>query len=299
MEQEGFSREAARHVDEKLREIFDPVVDRFVRSADEDFEEVTEKVTKEAHIEKVGEVNLETEGTFLMERLIPPQYKKLGLKLFKERIQIKINAGKEINLVRSAYGDAVSLAILLANTALEEFFLSSIQDDIDSTLTESQKNYVGVHSFHKSFSGTLRDALRSVGQVIGFMTAERIDGYDDVLDLLEAALDKKLFSQLSNLLPPGFVQPVAHKGLYYPQLLHVTDKGLSVRPEWKIKWKDIKEQMRKNPRLLDGNAATMEGCPVGKKGSSTIGETGVHKMAEIFYKYFIYFYEKELEKEAA
>lgn len=288
---EGFSREHAKQVDEELREIFDSLVDGFVYSAEKKFQMATEHVSK---------YNVERDYRENRHKNIRKKFHDMGLIAFETYIAVKFSEGdvsQEIPI--GAYGEQVSLAAISAKEALQ-IVLEDDSNFIQLLGKVNRNNYAFLkrHTFQERLGGTMEDAIDSVYATFLLMTAEYINIFDNAKDLVDACLQKRLFSQLSILLPPGYTQPAINSGMYYPELLTLSDQELAISKKWKSKWKEKKEQLRENPMELFGAPATMEGCPVGKKGSSTIGETGVHKMAVVFFKYFKYFYERELEKEA-
>jgi len=73
---------------------------------------------------------------------------------------------------------------------------------------------------------TLQEGIMTIMQSVAILTAEKVDGYDDPIALLEDIVKSGLIERLARYTPMGFVGPMAISGRYMPNSLVRTETGL-------------------------------------------------------------------------
>ncbi|MBP7775212.1 MAG: hypothetical protein KA069_01285 [Candidatus Saccharimonas sp.] len=116
-------------------------------------------------------------------------------------------------------------------------------------------------------SDVLIGGILSMAQTISFLTAEKVPGYENYNELVEAILDSDVIEEFARIAPVGYIGPVTLAGIYVPGALDATDGKLSLHPEFKrhisemrrgyfagmaIKWAlyDQAPQINEMPRTL-------------------------------------------------
>jgi hypothetical protein len=69
---------------------------------------------------------------------------------------------------------------------------------------------------------TLAEGILSISQVISFLTAEKVDGYDNFDTLVGDILDSDVIEQFTRMVRVGFIGPMTLAGLYVPGVLDVS-----------------------------------------------------------------------------
>lgn len=78
----------------------------------------------------------------------------------------------------------------------------------------------------------VQEGAATVAQVWSGMTAERVAGYDDPVDLVEALTRQGLVEEFTRAVPMGMVGPMTLAGMYFPGLVqHVGGGELRLNPD--------------------------------------------------------------------
>lgn len=75
---------------------------------------------------------------------------------------------------------------------------------------------------------TVQEGIRSDMELKSMFLAEKVPGYNNPYDLLEAIAEKKLIEKLTRSIPFGVIGPAALAGVYFPGLLQNTGGDLQI-----------------------------------------------------------------------
>lgn len=76
-----------------------------------------------------------------------------------------------------------------------------------------------------SLVSVTQEGSRSTMEVIALLTADRVPGYDDPDELLEAIIDQGIIEEFTRALPMGFLGPLVFSGRFFPNLLQHNGGG--------------------------------------------------------------------------
>jgi hypothetical protein len=92
---------------------------------------------------------------------------------------------------------------------------------------ESSMSDYAIHGVNN----TLTEGVLSMAQVISFLTAEKVEGYDTHDQLVNAILHTDIIEQFTRLVRPGYIGPATLSGLHMPQPIIVRDGRVVLNPE--------------------------------------------------------------------
>jgi len=126
---------------------------------------------------------------------------------------------------------------------------------------------------------TVQEGILSVMQAIAFLTAERVEGYDDPSALLSDLVREGLIERLARYTPMGFIGPMTLTNQYVPGAIERTDRGLRFSDAFEALLKERRSRYVTRVMLgeMDQNHGDYKSsgrmCPVsGRDG-------GIHAMA--------------------
>ena len=95
-----------------------------------------------------------------------------------------------------------------------------------------------------SLISVTQEGSRSTMEVIAVLTADKVSGYDDPDELLEAIVNQGIIEEFTRALPMGFLGPLVFSGRFFPNLLlHSGDGKLALNPDIMAKIKIAKREV--------------------------------------------------------
>jgi len=87
-----------------------------------------------------------------------------------------------------------------------------------------------------------QEGVATILQVMNLLTAEKIDGFDDPVTLLQAIQREQLVEEFSRAIPMGTIGPFTFSGVYIKNLVEKTETGLRLNPDIMASLRHAKKQ---------------------------------------------------------
>lgn len=149
-----------------------------------------------------------------------------------------------IQLPVGEYGVEAATKLAQATLAINDHVKGSylLERKINATLDERTTELLATHTARtreRSENGvkdpalhglknTITEGVLSVSQVISFLTAEKVEGYESHDELVVALLESNVIEQFTRIIRPGYIGPTSLSGLYVPGALEVKNGKLSL-----------------------------------------------------------------------
>ena len=150
-----------------------------------------------------------------------------------------------------AYGVQFSEKVMRTTT----YMINSSQQVLSkkaSYLAETYPDAVEQHTTRRrdgrpadaSLVSVTQEGSRSNMEVIALLTADKVQGYDDPDDLLNAIVGQGMIEEFTRALPMGFLGPLVFSGRFFPNLLLGSEDGkLTLNPTIMNKIKAAKREV--------------------------------------------------------
>lgn len=186
------------------------------------------------------------------------------------------------------YGDELAQKIQLVTARLlkgtsfvEDAGKKLFEDDASGTLRRTVRG----SDFDSGFTpvAMLQEGIVTLANTVALLSAERVEGYEDPDELVEAILSYNLPNEMAKKMPSGVINPVALSGRYISGLTHVAEDGrLELNTSIVEAARVVKETVRRSRGWdISYNPSLGYGCPVAVRPNGS-SRTGIEVLQVLF-----------------
>lgn len=133
------------------------------------------------------------------------------------------------------FGDIIRASSIIDNSISEIAADQNTGNILRKHTMRTRESYEDGNPAHlkNGLSDALVGGILSMAQVISFLSAEKVEGYDNFDDLVVGILDSDILEEFARLAPVGYIGPVTLGGIYIPHSLEVKGSHLALSKQMK------------------------------------------------------------------